>query len=233
MLQQKKITIAIDGHSSSGKSSFAGAVAAQLGYIYADTGAMYRAVTLFALRSGFIDNDGNVDKTALIAALPHIQIELKHNADTGKSETWLGGENVEREIRLMQVSANVSSISTIAEVRQYLVRQQQAMGAGKGIVMDGRDIGTVVFPNADLKIFLTASPEVRARRRYDELCAKGESPDYAAIEQNIRERDYADEHRAASPLRRAPDALLLDNSNMTPCEQMEWIMDKVVTLRGF
>ena len=226
----KKIIIAIDGHSSSGKSSFARAVAERLGYAYVDTGAMYRAVALFALREQCIDDKGFLDKEKLTASLPRINIEFRRNAETGKNETWLNGTNVEREIRQMQVSANVSAISAISEVRRKLATQQQAMGAGKALVMDGRDIGTAVFPNAELKIFLTASPAVRALRRYNELLAKGETPNYQAIEQNIRERDYMDEHRSLSPLRPAPDACILDNSHMTPAEQMEWVMDKINTL---
>ena len=226
----KKIIIAIDGHSSSGKSSFARAVAERLGYAYVDTGAMYRAVALFALREQCIDDKGFLDKKKLTASLPRINIEFRRNAETGKNETWLNGTNVEREIRQMQVSANVSAISAISEVRRKLATQQQAMGAGKALVMDGRDIGTAVFPNAELKIFLTASPAVRALRRYNELLAKGETPNYQAIEQNIRERDYMDEHRSLSPLRPAPDACILDNSHMTPAEQMEWVMDKIKAL---
>ncbi|GHT67900.1 cytidylate kinase [Bacteroidia bacterium] len=227
---KNNIIIAIDGHSSSGKSSFAKTLAAQLRLTYVDTGAMYRAVTLYALRSQIIDNRGVINKEKMIAALPQIQIRLQYNAAMQKSEVWLNGENVEGEIRLLQVSSNVSRISEISEVRSYLVQQQQAMGADGALVIDGRDIGTVVFPNADLKIFLTASPAIRAKRRYDELCAKGEVTDYAAIEKNICERDYIDEHRDVAPLRRAPDALVLDNSNMTPAQQMEWAMERIARI---
>ncbi|GHT12451.1 cytidylate kinase [Bacteroidia bacterium] len=218
------IIIAIDGHSSSGKSSFAKAIAARLGYTYIDTGAMYRAVTLHALRQGWIDAQGNISKEILLQALPNINIHLQYNAAAQKSEVWLNGENVEGEIRGLQVSSNVSRISEIAEVRQHLATQQQKMGEHKAIVMDGRDIGTVVFPEAELKIFLTASAAVRARRRYDELVVRGDEVDYAAIERNICERDYIDEHRAVAPLRVAGDAHLLDNSQMTPQQQMEWVM---------
>jgi cytidylate kinase len=225
-MNNHKIIIAIDGHSSSGKSSFARAIAMRMGYVYVDTGAMYRAVTLFALRCGMI-NDGKVNISMINAALPMMNITFTHNSALGKSETYLCGENVEREIRLMEVSANVSRISAIAEVRQALVQQQQMMGVDKGIVMDGRDIGTVVFPDAEVKIFLTATVAVRARRRYDELVGRGEDADYAAIEHNIRQRDYIDEHRAVAPLRPAADAIFLDNSNMSPQEQMEWVMDKI------
>jgi cytidylate kinase len=224
------IIIAIDGHSSSGKSSFAKAIAARLGYTYIDTGAMYRAVTLYALRSDIIGADGVIDRARLIAALPEIDIRLQHNADKQKSDVFLCGENVEHEIRLLQVSSNVSRVSEIGEVRDFLVRQQQQMGARRALVMDGRDIGTVVFPDAELKIFLTASPEVRARRRYDEMRARGDEADYAAIERNIRERDYVDEHRQIAPLKIAPDAIVLDNSRMTQAEQMEWVMGKINNL---
>ena len=214
----EKIIIAIDGYSSCGKSTFAKAVAAKLGYIFIDTGAMYRAVTLYAMRHGIVD-----DPVALVAALPEVQIEFRFNPQTGRSDVYLNGENVETEIRRIDVSSRVSSVSSIPEVRAKLVAMQQQMGQHKGVVMDGRDIGTVVFPKAELKIFMTADPRVRAERRYRELQAKGEAVSLEEIERNVRERDRQDETRAVSPLRRADDAVLLDNSHMTVEEQMEWI----------
>lgn len=219
----KKIVIAIDGYSSGGKSTFAKAIASRLGYIFIDTGAMYRAVTLFALRSGMIRN-GEVDRKALVEALGRIRIGFRYNPEKGKSDIYLDGENVEDEIRGIEVSTWVSHVSSIAEVRALLVRLQQQMGKDKGIVMDGRDIGTVVFPDAELKIFMTASPHVRALRRYKELSGKGENVFLEEIERNIEERDRLDETRKESPLRRAKDAVLLDNSEMTVDEQMEWVM---------
>lgn len=219
----KKIVIAIDGYSSGGKSTFAKAIASRLGYIFIDTGAMYRAVTLFALRSGMIRN-GEVDRKALVEALGRIRIGFRYNPEKGKSDIYLDGENVEDEIRGIEVSTWVSHVSSIAEVRALLVRLQQQMGKDKGIVMDGRDIGTVVFPDAELKIFMTASPHVRALRRYKELSGKGENVSLEEIERNIEERDRLDETRKESPLRRAKDAVLLDNSEMTVDGQMEWVM---------
>lgn len=219
----KKIVIAIDGYSSGGKSTFAKAIASRLGYIFIDTGAMYRAVTLFALRSGMIRN-GEVDRKALVEALGRIRIGFRYNPEKGKSDIYLDGENVEDEIRGIEVSTWVSHVSSIVEVRALLVRLQQQMGKDKGIVMDGRDIGTVVFPDAELKIFMTASPHVRALRRYKELSGKGENVSLEEIERNIEERDRLDETRKESPLRRAKDAVLLDNSEMTVDEQMEWVM---------
>ena len=219
----KKIVIAIDGYSSGGKSTFAKAIASRLGYIFIDTGAMYRAVTLFALRSGMIRN-GEVDRKALVEALGRIRIGFRYNPEKGKSDIYLDGENVEDELRGMEVSTWVSHVSSIAEVRALLVHLQQQMGKDKGIVMDGRDIGTVVFPDAELKIFMTASPHVRALRRYKELSGKGENVSLEEIERNIEERDRLDETRKESPLRRAKDAVLLDNSEMTVDGQMEWVM---------
>ncbi len=219
----KKIVIAIDGYSSGGKSTFAKAIASRLGYIFIDTGAMYRAVTLFALRSGMIRN-GEVDRKALVEALGRIRIGFRYNPEKGKSDIYLDGENVEDEIRGIEVSTWVSHVSSIAEVRALLVHLQQQMGKDKGIVMDGRDIGTVVFPDAELKIFMTASPHVRALRRYKELSGKGENVSLEEIERNIEERDRLDETRKESPLRRAKDAVLLDNSEMTVDGQMEWVM---------
>lgn len=218
----KKIIIAIDGYSSGGKSTFAKAVAAKLGYIFIDTGAMYRAVTLYAMRQGIAD-----DPAAITAALPGIRIDFRFNPQTGRSDVYLNGENVETEIRRIDVSNRVSSVSSIPEVRAKLVAMQQEMGRAKGVVMDGRDIGTVVFPDAELKIFMTADPRVRAERRYKELTAKGETVSMEEIERNIRERDRQDETREVSPLRRAADAVLLDNSRMTVEQQMEWIDEQL------
>jgi cytidylate kinase len=228
----KDIIIAIDGHSSSGKSSFAKAIAAKLGYTYFDTGAMYRAITLYALRTACVDDAGTVDAVRLTAKLPEINIRFQYNGETQKSEVWLNGENVEGEIRLLPVSNSVSRVSAIAAVRKYLVEQQRQLGLKKALVMDGRDIGTVVFPQAEVKIFLTASPAIRARRRYEELIAKGEAADYEQIEQNIIRRDYMDETRAESPLRKAPDALVLDNSDIGIEEQMDWAMWHIAKVRN-
>jgi cytidylate kinase len=215
-----KIIIAIDGHSSTGKSSFAKAIAAKIGYVYVDSGAMYRAVTLYGLQCGLISDDGKINTKELIAALPDIQIEFR-NVD-GKNTTFLQQANAEHDIRGIRVSQQVSAVSAMAEVRTHLVRLQQLMGKDKGIVMDGRDIGTVVFPHAELKIFMTADPQVRAERRYRELVAAGGQVSLDEILQHITQRDYIDEHRAITPLRKADDALLLDNSRLTPAEQMKW-----------
>ncbi len=213
----KRIIVAIDGYSSCGKSTMAKELARRVGYVYVDTGAMYRAVSLYALRHGII-TDSDIDEKRLQEALGDIDINFRTNA-AGKQETYLNGENVEQAIRTLEVANGASRVSTIGFVRRELVRQQQRMGAQKGIVMDGRDIGTVVFPEAELKLFLTASPEVRAQRRYDEMRAKGEAADYAQVLANVKERDYRDTHRAESPLRQAADAVLIDNSHMTPAEQ--------------
>lgn len=222
---EKKITIAIDGFSSSGKSTMAKKLAKTIGYAYIDTGAMYRAVTLFCLNHNLINGDV-VDVAELERSLPDIKITFGVNPATGASETYLNGECVEHEIREMRVSGKVSFVAAIPAVRHALVAQQQRMGAEKGIVMDGRDIGTTVFPDAELKIFVTASAEVRAQRRYDELKAKGMEADYDDILKNVQERDYIDSHREVSPLRQADDAILLDNSHMTIPEQKQWLMDK-------
>ena len=222
----KKITIAIDGHSSCGKSTRAKDLAREVGYIYVDTGAMYRSVTLFALRNNMFGEDGSIKTEELKERLGEINIEFRLNAETGRPDTYLNGECVEQEIRSLEVSNHVSPIATLAFVREALVAQQQQMGRDKGVVMDGRDIGTVVFPNAELKIFVTASAEVRAQRRYDELKAKGMPADYADILKNVQERDYIDSHREVSPLRKADDAIELDNSNMTIAEQKQWLMEK-------
>ena len=220
----KKITIAIDGHSSCGKSTMAKELARKVGYVYVDTGAMYRCVTLFALRHQLFAADGSVMEEQLREAMPEIDIDQRLIG--GKTTTFLNGENVELEIRGLEVSNHVSPIAAIPFVRTALVAQQQKMGREGGIVMDGRDIGTTVFPNAELKIFVTASAEVRAQRRYDELQQKGMPADYADILKNVQERDYIDSHREVSPLRQADDALLLDNSHMTIEEQNAWLMEQ-------
>ena len=214
---ENKIIVAIDGYSSCGKSTIAKALAKYAGYTYVDTGAMYRAIGLYTLRKGL------TEQADILAALP--QIEVGFVQVDGAQHVTLNGEDVEAYIRTLEVGNKASEISQIKEVRAFLVAQQQKMGEAKGIVMDGRDIGTVVFPNAELKLFLTASPEVRAQRRYDELVGKGEQPDYAAVLQDVNERDYRDTHRAESPLRQADDAIVVDNSNMTPDEQMRVIYD--------
>ena len=222
----KKITIAIDGFSSCGKSTMAKDLAKEIGYIYVDTGAMYRSVTLFALRHNLFNADGTIREEELKEQMKDINISFQLNKTTGRPDTYLNGENVENAIRTMEVSSHVSPIATLAFVREALVAQQQRMGAEKGIVMDGRDIGTVVFPKAELKIFVTASAEVRAQRRYDELRAKGMDADYADILKNVEERDYIDSHRATSPLRKADDAIELDNSNLTIAEQKKWLYEQ-------
>lgn len=220
----RKITIAIDGYSSCGKSTMAKDLAREIGYIYVDTGAMYRSVTLFAMRNSLFDEDGSIKTDELKDRMGEINISFRLNSETGRPDTYLNGELVEKEIRTMDVSANVSKIAALPFVREALVAQQQAMGKEKGIIMDGRDIGTVVFPDAELKIFVTASAEVRAQRRYDELNAKGMPADFDDILKNVKERDYIDSHRETSPLRMADDALELDNSNMTIEEQKAWLM---------
>lgn len=202
------------------------ALAKKIGYVYVDTGAMYRSVTLFALRNGLFNADGSVKADDLKEMLPLVNVSFKLNAATGLPETYLNGEMVERDIRGMEVSSHVSPIAAIPFVREALVAQQKAMGKEKGVVMDGRDIGTVVFPDAELKIFVTASPEVRAKRRYDELQAKGQPADYDDILKNVQQRDYIDTHREVSPLRQAEDAIVLDNSHMTIEEQDAWLIDK-------
>ena len=219
----KKIIIAMGGHSSCGKSTMAKALAKKIGYTYIDTGAMYRAVTLYAMRRGFIGKDG-IDEESLRKEMPQIKITFGH--ENGTQYTILNGENVERQIRGMEVSGNVSPISAIGFVREAMVKLQREMGKTGAIIMDGRDIGTTVFPNAQLKIFVTASDEIRARRRFDELTAKGENPVYEDVLKNVRERDYIDSHRAVSPLRKADDAIVLDNSNLTFEQQDEWLMEQ-------
>ena len=219
----KKIIVAIDGHSSCGKSTMAKKLAREAGYIYVDTGAMYRAVTLFAMQNGCFVADGSLDAARLESLMLGVSVSFRLDEETGKPLACLGGEVVEKEIRGMEVSNRVSPVAALPFVREAMTRQQQLMGKEKGIVMDGRDIGTAVFPNAELKIFVTASDEVRARRRYDELRAKGEEVAFEEILANVRERDYIDSHRAVAPLRQAPDALVLDNSHMSIEEQDAWL----------
>ncbi|MFM7018344.1 (d)CMP kinase [Flavobacterium sp.] len=222
----KKITIAIDGFSSTGKSTLAKQLAKSLGYIYVDTGAMYRAIALFAMQNNFISKE-TLDKTSLINSLPNIKLQFHFNAELGFAEMYLNEVNVEKEIRTIEVSGFVSRIAEVSEVRSKLVEQQQEMGKDKGIVMDGRDIGTVVFPEAELKIFMTSSPETRAKRRFEELQAKGDSVSYDEVLQNVQERDYIDTHRADSPLVKAEDAVEIDNSHLTREEQFTLVSELV------
>ena len=228
----KKIVIAIDGFSSCGKSTMAKDLAREIGYIYVDTGAMYRSVTLYALRNDMFGDDGKVDEARLHDAIDNIEIAFRLNDETGRPDTLLNGECVEKDIRGLEVSSKVSLIAALPFVREKLVKEQQKMGLAKGIVMDGRDIGTVVFPQAELKIFVTASAEVRAQRRYDELMAKGMPADFEDILKNVQERDYMDSHRAVSPRRKADDAIELDNSHMTIAEQRQWLLDRYHEVAG-
>lgn len=223
----KKITIAIDGHSSCGKSTMAKELARKLGYIYVDTGAMYRTVTLYAMRNNLFDSQGEVLTDELQKQMGNIKVSFCINKKTGRPDACLNDECVENIIRSIEVSNHVSKIAAIPFVREAMVDQQRRMGAEKGIVMDGRDIGTTVFPDAELKIFVTASAKVRAQRRYDELQQKGMPADFDEILKNVEERDYIDSHREASPLRQAEDAILLDNSDMTIPQQNEWLMQQV------
>ena len=221
----KKIIIAIDGHSSCGKSTFAKAIAARLGYIFIDTGAMYRAVTLYALENGAIPS-GVVNEELVVAMLRDIDIDFRFNPERGASDIYVNGDLVESKIRTIEVSNCVSAVSSIAEVRAKLVALQQEMGLRRGVVMDGRDIGTVVFPDAELKIYMTADPMVRAERRYKELAAKGDNVTLEEVYENVVSRDKADMSRAISPLRKADDAIVLDNSHMSVEEQMSWFMER-------
>ncbi len=223
--QTSKIVIAIDGFSSCGKSTMAKELARKIGYVYIDTGAMYRAVTLYCLNNGLFDGDA-IDEAKLRKAMNGLKITFKINQETGKPETYLNGENVEKEIRSMRVSDKVSPVSAIPFVREAMVKQQQELGKQKGVVMDGRDIGTTVFPDAELKIFVTASPEIRAQRRVDELLKKGADVSFEEVLDNVKKRDYIDQHRDVSPLRKADDAILLDNSNMTIAEQDAWLQEQ-------
>ena len=223
----KKITIAIDGHSSCGKSTMAKELARKLGYIYVDTGAMYRTVTLYAMRNNLFTSDGEVMIDKLQKQMNNIKVSFCINKETGRPDACLNDECVENIIRSIEVSNHVSKIAAIPFVREAMVDQQRRMGAEKGIVMDGRDIGTTVFPDAELKIFVTASAKVRAQRRYDELKQKGMPADFDEILKNVEERDYIDSHREVSPLRQAKDAILLNNSDMTIPQQNEWLMQQV------
>jgi len=222
----KKITIAIDGFSSTGKSTLAKHLAKHLGYVYVDTGAMYRAVTFFAMQNGYITKDF-FDKQTLINSLPYIKLHFVFNADLGFAEMYLNDVNIEKEIRTLDVSNFVSLVAEVSEVRAKLVEQQQEMGKEKGIVMDGRDIGTVVFPSAELKIFMTASAETRAQRRFDELQDKGQEVSFEEVLKNVEGRDYIDTHREDSPLRKADDAIEIDNSYLTKDEQFNAVLEMV------
>lgn len=221
-----KITIAIDGYSSCGKSTMAKDLAREIGYIYIDSGAMYRAVTLYCIQQKLFGTDNQINVQQLQNDIDKIKISFQLDPQTQRPQTYLNGENVEKEIRTMEVSSRVSPVAALGFVREALVRQQQEMGKSKGIVMDGRDIGTTVFPDAELKIFVTASAEVRAQRRYDELTAKGEKASFEEILANVKERDHIDETREVSPLRKADDALLLDNSHLTIEEQKQWLLEQ-------
>lgn len=222
-MQKNRINIAVDGFSSCGKSTIAKGLAKELGYTYIDSGAMYRAVALHGIRNGWI-TETDMNEEAIREHICDVTISFKTN-DSGQQETYLNGENVEKEIRTLEVANGASRVSTLGFVRKELVRQQQKMGEKKGVVMDGRDIGTVVFPDAELKIFLTASPEVRAQRRFDEMKAKGENPVFEEVLANVKERDLRDTTRAESPLRKADDAIELDNSHITIEGQLQWALD--------
>lgn len=221
----KKITIAIDGFSSCGKSTMAKDLAREIGYIYIDSGAMYRAVTLYSIENGIFKGD-KINTEKLKQRMSDIHISFRIDPETERPNTYLNGVNVENKIRTMEVSSKVSPISALDFVRSAMVEQQQAMGNEKGIVMDGRDIGTTVFPNAELKIFVTATPEIRAQRRYDELKAKGQEASFDKILENVKQRDYIDQHREVSPLRKADDALLLDNTKLSIPQQKEWLFNQ-------
>lgn len=227
----KKIVIALDGHSSSGKSTMAKDLAKEIGYIYIDTGAMYRAVTLYALENKLIEGD-KVDEEGLKSAMDKIHISFCLNPETNNPETYLNGVNIEDKIRGMEVSDSVSLIATLSYVRKVLVAKQQEMGQAKGVVMDGRDVGTVIFPNAELKIFVTASPEIRAQRRMAELESKGEHVSYEDVLANVKKRDFIDSNRREAPLRKADDALLLDTSQLTIEEQKAWLLEQYNRVAG-
>lgn len=221
----KKITIAIDGFSSCGKSTMAKDLAREIGYIYIDSGAMYRAVTLYSIENGIFQGE-RIDAERLQKEIGSIRISFQLNQETGRPDTYLNGVNVEDKIRGIAVSSRVSPIAALGFVREAMVAQQQTMGKSKGIVMDGRDIGTTVFPDAELKIFVTATPEIRAQRRYDELKAKGQEASFNEILENVKQRDYIDQNREVSPLRKADDALLLDNTDMTIPQQKAWLQEQ-------
>ena len=220
----KRITIAIDGFSSCGKSTMAKALARNIGYLYFDSGAMYRAVTLFCMRNGMII-DGDIEIETLRSRMNEIQITFKVDPESGNSITILNNEDVEHEIRSLEVSKMVSKVAALDFVRSEMIEQQREMGKAKGIVMDGRDIGTTVFPDAEMKVFVTASAEVRAQRRYDELATRGDNPNFDEILENVQQRDHIDQTREVSPLKKADDAILLDNSNLTREEQMDWLIE--------
>lgn len=226
-----KITIAIDGFSSCGKSTLAKALAQKLHYSYIDTGAMYRSVTLYALRNGFIDEKQNIDEEKLINDLPKINVDFKFNTQNKTSETYLNGENVEHEIRGMAVSNNVSKVSTIHEVREKMVSLQRQMGKNGAVILDGRDIGTNVFPKAELKIFMTADDDIRAKRRLDEYTAHGQYFTFDEVKQNLKKRDYADSHRKENPLTKAKDAIVLDNTDLNPKEQLEFVLKLIADMQ--
>lgn len=221
-MKHQKIIVALDGHSSCGKSTYAKLIAAELGYSYIDTGAMYRAVTLASMEAGLFENTDAPPVSEIEALLSHVELDLKHNPEKQRTEIWLNGRMVEDVIRSMEVSGHVSYIAAISAVRRKMVEYQRMLGEKKGVVMDGRDIGTVVFPKAELKIFLTASLEVRAERRYKELIEKGMKAEFEEVKANLAKRDHIDSSRADSPLKQADDALLLDNSEMTLEQQMIW-----------
>lgn len=227
---KRPIIIAIDGHSSTGKSTVAKLIALKLNYVYIDTGAMYRTVALGAMESGIIGPDGTMDLPRLKRMLENFDIAFRNTGADGRGETYMNGRNVEKEIRTMRVSGMVSKVAALPFVRNFVDGILHRMGSKRGVVMDGRDIGTVVFPDAELKLFMTADPQVRARRRFDELSAKGEAPNFDEVLANVKERDYLDEHREVSPLKKAEDAVLLDNGNMTVDEEVEWIMKRVESL---
>lgn len=227
----KKITIAIDGFSSTGKSTLAKQLAKHLGYVYVDTGAMYRAVAYFAMKSEFINND-HFDKLSLVNSLPNIKLHFQFNLELGFAEMYLNNENIEKQIRTLEVSNFVSKVAEVSEVRAKLVEQQQEMGKNKGIVMDGRDIASVVFPNAELKIFMTASAQTRAQRRFDELQQKGDSVSFDEVLKNVEERDYIDTHRADSPLVKDKNAIEIDNSYLSREEQFDKVLNLVTTILG-
>ena len=227
----KKITIAIDGFSSTGKSTLAKQLAKHLGYVYVDTGAMYRAVAYFAMKNEFINTD-YFDKSSLINSLPNIKLHFQFNPDLGFAEMYLNNENIEKQIRTIEVSNFVSKVAEVSEVRTKLVEQKQEMGKNKGIVMDGRDIASVVFPNAELKIFMTASAQTRAQRRFEELQQKGDSVSFDEVLKNVEERDYIDTHRADSPLVKDKNAVEIDNSNLSREEQFDQVLNLVTTILG-
>jgi CMP/dCMP kinase len=225
-----KITIAIDGYSSCGKSTLAKALAQRLNYSYVDTGAMYRAVTLYALRNNLVDKDNNLDEAALINALDNIELNFVFDSYTKTSQTFLNGENVERDIRTMEINDAVSKVSSIKQVREKMIALQRQMGKQKGVVMDGRDIGTNVFPKADLKLFMTADTDVRAQRRHDELTSKGQFIPIEEVKRNLIKRDYDDSHRKENPLTQAKDAIVLDNSDISREEQLEYVLKLISDL---